>query len=154
MAYVREQQIKRGDKTYRYYQLVRGYRENGKVKIEVLKHLGRFDSKAEAQAAAGVVTKSNQVPEGESPVEVSNPFHLLSPDILNAEDAVLRKMRKRLRANVRKSRRVLEEAVNAIGLTDNDWRTIEEIREKAEYLTHDADVLSDVLKRRRLSAGS
>jgi len=62
MAYIREQQIKRGDKTYHYYQLVRGYRENGKVKIEVLKHLGRFDSKAEAQAAAGVVTKSNQVP--------------------------------------------------------------------------------------------
>jgi hypothetical protein len=154
MAYVREQQIKRGDKTYRYYQLVRGYRENGKVKIEVLKHLGRFDSKAEAQAAAGVVTKSNQVPEGESPVEGSNPFHWLSPDILNADDAVLRKMRKRLRSDALRSRRVLEEAENAIGLTDNDWRTIEEISEKLEYLTHDADVLSDVLKRRRLSAGS
>ena len=62
MAYVREQVIKRGDKVYRYYQLVRGYREDGKVKIEVLKHLGKFNNKAEAQAA--VVTNNGERPGG------------------------------------------------------------------------------------------
>jgi hypothetical protein len=63
VAYVREQQIRKGDKTYRYYQLVRGYRENGKVKIEVLKHLGRYDSIEDARRAAESVVTKEGVPE-------------------------------------------------------------------------------------------
>ena len=134
MAYVGEQQIKRGDKTYRYYQLVRGYRENGKVKIEVLKHLGRFDSKAEAQAEAGVVTKSNQAPDG--------------------EDAVLRKKRNRLRAAARRRIRRVEDVqaaayLQGIDFTDDDWRKIEGILQEAEHLSEEADKLNAELKRRR-----
>jgi hypothetical protein len=63
VAYVRQQQIRKGDKTYRYYQLVRGYRENGKVKIEVLKHLGKYDSIEAARRAAESVVTKEEVPE-------------------------------------------------------------------------------------------
>src|SRR5215210_4796839 len=45
MAYVRKKKI-RGEngKTYTYHQLVRGYREDGKVKQEVVAHLGRHET--------------------------------------------------------------------------------------------------------------
>jgi hypothetical protein len=55
VAYVRQKVIRRGEREYRYYQLVEGYRdpETGKVRQRVLKHLGRFDSIEEARASLG-----------------------------------------------------------------------------------------------------
>ncbi len=51
MAYVRKKKI-RGEngKTYTYHQLVRGYREDGKVKQEVVAHLGRHETPEAALA--------------------------------------------------------------------------------------------------------
>jgi hypothetical protein len=62
MAYVRAKKIKRTSRkrrsgadshpadqeTYTYYQLVEGYREDGKVRQRVLAHLGRFSTPEEA----------------------------------------------------------------------------------------------------------
>jgi hypothetical protein len=44
MAYVRSKKIRREGREYTYYQLVRGYRENGSVKQEVVAHLGRNET--------------------------------------------------------------------------------------------------------------
>jgi hypothetical protein len=45
MAYVRKKKIRGNNgKTYTYHQLVRGYREDGKVKQEVVAHLGRHET--------------------------------------------------------------------------------------------------------------
>jgi hypothetical protein len=51
MAYVRKKKI-RGEngKTYTYHQVVRGYREDGKVKQEVVAHLGRHETPEAALA--------------------------------------------------------------------------------------------------------
>jgi hypothetical protein len=51
MAYVRKKKIRGGNgKTYTYHQLVRGYREDGKVKQEVVAHLGRHETPEAALA--------------------------------------------------------------------------------------------------------
>ena len=50
MAYVRAKRIHRNDKTYTYYQVVRGYREDGTVKQEVLAHLGPHETPEAALA--------------------------------------------------------------------------------------------------------
>ena len=166
MAYVREKKVPgKGDKAYSYYQLVEGKRVNGKVVQRVIAHLGRHDSIEDARAAASdVVPKANQpaepkVEDARAANAAPNYFHRLSPDILNSEDAVLRKMRKRLRAAAsRRSRKIDEVQVAAhrqgYTLTDNDWTKIEEILSEVEELTHDADQLSAELEYRRLSAGS
>jgi hypothetical protein len=44
MAFVRSKKIRRGDREYVYFQLVRGYRQNGSVKQEVLVHLGTHET--------------------------------------------------------------------------------------------------------------
>jgi len=45
MAYVRKKNIRaENGKTYTYHQLVRGYREDGKVKQEVVAHLGKHET--------------------------------------------------------------------------------------------------------------
>ena len=40
--YVREKRQRRGDRTYSYYQLVQGVREDGRVRQVVIKHLGAW----------------------------------------------------------------------------------------------------------------
>jgi hypothetical protein len=53
VAFVREKKVPgRDGKQYSYYQLVEGKRVDGRVRQRVIAHLGRFDSKEEAQAAA------------------------------------------------------------------------------------------------------
>jgi hypothetical protein len=44
MTYVRSKQVPGNDKTYTYYQVVRGFRVDGKVKQEVVAHLGRHET--------------------------------------------------------------------------------------------------------------
>jgi hypothetical protein len=140
MAYVRKKRVGK----YEYYQLVEGKRVDGKVRQRVIAHLGKHDSigaaRIEVSAAASVV------PDGG--------FYRVSPDILNADDAVLRKMRKRLRAAARRRNRRVEDATLAayrqgIDLTDDDWRKIEGILQEAEHLSEEADKLTAELKRRR-----
>jgi hypothetical protein len=51
MAYMRKKKIRgKNGKTYTYHQLVRGYREDGKVKQEVVAHLGRHETPEAALA--------------------------------------------------------------------------------------------------------
>jgi hypothetical protein len=50
VAYVRSKKIIKNGKEYTYYQVVRGYRENGKVKQEVVAHLGTNATPEEAIA--------------------------------------------------------------------------------------------------------
>jgi hypothetical protein len=51
MAYVRRKKIRgKNGKTYTYHQLVRGYREDGKVKQEIVAHLGRYETPEAALA--------------------------------------------------------------------------------------------------------
>jgi hypothetical protein len=51
MAYVRRKKIRgKNDKTYTYHQLVRGYREDGKVKQEIVAHLGQHETPEAALA--------------------------------------------------------------------------------------------------------
>jgi hypothetical protein len=60
VAYVREKKVPGKDgKSYGYYQLVEGKRVDGKVKQRVIAHLGKFDSKAEAEKAAEKMTFSH-----------------------------------------------------------------------------------------------
>jgi hypothetical protein len=61
VSYVRQKVIRRGEREYRYYQLVEGYRDpdTGKVRQRVLKHLGRFDSIEEAREAAAANQRSS-----------------------------------------------------------------------------------------------
>ena len=136
--------------------------------------LGRHDSIEAARAAAKDVVPKEEtrkarsldyqrlaVPRAveETPGESANYFYRISPDILNAEDAVLRKLRERLRAAARRRRRRAEDvtvaaAYQGITLTNTDWKKIEEILQEAEELEHDAGELTAELKRRRLSADS
>jgi hypothetical protein len=52
VAYVREKKVPGKDgKSYSYFQLVEGKRVDGKVKQRVIRYLGRFDSKADAEFA-------------------------------------------------------------------------------------------------------
>ena len=47
MTYIRKKTIRKANgagERYTYYQVVRGYREDGKVKQEVVAHLGKHDS--------------------------------------------------------------------------------------------------------------
>ena len=50
--YVREKKIRRGQKTYSYWQLVQGTRVNGKVRQAVVKHLGAWPDKRTARVVA------------------------------------------------------------------------------------------------------
>jgi len=53
VAYVREKKTRVGDKVYGgYYQLVEGYREDGKVKQRLVTYLGKCGSKDEAEHEA------------------------------------------------------------------------------------------------------
>jgi hypothetical protein len=72
LAYVRTRKVPGPNGPYTYYQLVEGYREDGKVKQRVLRHLGRFDSIEAARrsvvmdaARRGVV--ANSTPENPIP---------------------------------------------------------------------------------------
>jgi hypothetical protein len=140
MAYVRKKRVGK----YEYYQLVEGKRVDGKVRQRVIAHLGKHDSIGAARIEVGAA--ASVVPDGG--------FPRVSPDILNADDAVLRKMRKRLRAAARRRNRRVEDATLAayrqgIDLTDDDWRKIEGILQEAEHLSEEADKLTAELKRRR-----
>jgi hypothetical protein len=173
VAYVRKKRVGK----YEYYQLVEGKRVDGKVRQRVIAHLGKHDSieaaRLEVGAAASVVPKDKQPakpkktveaalswprddapPSEELPPESDGGFYRVSPDILNADDAVLRKMRKRLRAAARRRIRRIEDAQAAaysqgIALTDDYWRKIEGILQEAEHLSEEADKLTAELKRRR-----
>ena len=146
MAYVRKKRVGK----YEYYQLVEGKRVDGKVRQRVIAHLGKHDSieaaRLEIGAAASVVPKDKQPDQPKKSVD--------SPDILNADDAVLRKRRNRLRAATRRRIRKVEDAqlaahLQGIALTDHDWRNIEGMLQEAEHLSEEADKLTAELKRRR-----
>jgi hypothetical protein len=70
------------------------------------------------------------------------------------EIEMLRKRRNRLRAAARRRFRRVDDVqaaayLQGYTLTDDDWRKIEEILEKAEHLSEEADELNAELKRRR-----
>lgn len=50
--YVREKKIRRGEKTYSYWQVVQGTRVDGKVRQRVVAHLGAADSREQADSYA------------------------------------------------------------------------------------------------------
>jgi hypothetical protein len=50
--YVREKKIRRGEKTYSYWQLVQGTRVDGKVRQKVVAHLGDADDRERADVYA------------------------------------------------------------------------------------------------------
>src|SRR4051812_37883033 len=50
--YVREKKIRRGEKTYSYWQLVQGTRVDGKVRQTVVAHIGRADDREQADKLA------------------------------------------------------------------------------------------------------
>jgi hypothetical protein len=50
--YVREKKIRRGDKTYSYWQVVQGTRVDGKVRQTVVEHLGPLPHKLAARVIA------------------------------------------------------------------------------------------------------
>ena len=50
--YVREKKIRRGEKTYSYWQVVRGTRVDGKVRQTVVAHLGAWRSRETAAIVA------------------------------------------------------------------------------------------------------
>jgi hypothetical protein len=50
--YVRETRIRRGEKTYCYWQLVRSYRIDGKVRQQVVAHLGAWPDRETARIVA------------------------------------------------------------------------------------------------------
>ncbi len=157
MPYVREKKIPGKDgKVYSYYQLVEGKRVDGKVRQRVIGHLGKHDSIEDARvAAAQVVPKESRPVAPEVLVEAVSPSEESAPpDILNAEDAVLRKLRARLRAAARRRNRKVDDIQVAAyrqgyTLTDADWGMIEEILGEAEELSRDADKLTDELSRRQ-----
>jgi hypothetical protein len=53
--YVRETRIRRGDKVYTYYQVVRGYRVDGRVRQEVVAHIGPAEGRKQATRRARVM---------------------------------------------------------------------------------------------------
>ena len=50
--YIRPSVVRKAGKTYRYYQLVRSVRRNGKIVQETVAHLGKLDARVRAKARA------------------------------------------------------------------------------------------------------
>ena len=50
--YVREKVVRRGEKEYRYHQLVEGRREGGRVRQRGVRHLGKLPSRDHADMLA------------------------------------------------------------------------------------------------------
>jgi hypothetical protein len=50
--YVREKKVRRGEKTYSYWQLVEGHRVDGKVRQRIVTHLGPLPDRQTASVVA------------------------------------------------------------------------------------------------------